>query len=540
MNRHLMPDGPRPCSQCRVERTVEEYLRKDKIWRTCNECSFKAAALRKAETAHATAATEAMDMHIAQRIARLNINKQQQFATMLHQQDFELYHQQQVEQQWLAEQWDPRITLNHILFDQEAYEPAPLELHEQRRRLTHQTQQLYDPENLFSQIENTNQGIDGGTNQGMLLDCGVSNPNFHCHLDASANAEQSNVGCNYSRFGSDSDIDYPFEFHWTPEVQEIDLDQCLVNALAAGFPALHGPGLSYNEDMPQLTPLRDLGTLELPIDYPPEYYSFGGAERVDSMLLDDPNNSYMPSNTEIPHMMEVNMLSTDPWLVPSEAFNTVAGVAQAQPEVPAKPARKPRKKSAAVNLDAYFADFDPSQDILRQPTSPKRDLTGEPLAKQLISEIGLAIRLSELHQRWRKLAMDKWFKEVATIDRLEVHQLITPWGPLSNWFTFYQIEVEPLGERYGDGSNLDWQMRLKLRAEQKLIMKSLKEQLGKTALELFQDNTKALFEVLVELTGEKDSHLMTKALNKHIRDMKAKVARDCLGDKVLYLQVHKQ
>lgn len=154
----------------------------------------------------------------------------------------------------------------------------------------------------------------------MLLDCGVSNPNFYCHFDASANAEQSNVGCNYSRFDSDPDLDYPFEFHWTPEVQKIDLDQCLVDAFAAEFPSLHDPGLSYNEDMPQLTPLRDVGALEVPIDYPPEYYSFGGAERVDSMLLDDPNNSYMPLNTENAHMMDVDMVSTDPWLVPGEAF----------------------------------------------------------------------------------------------------------------------------------------------------------------------------------------------------------------------------
>ena len=472
------------------------------------------------------------------RIAALRISQHQQFDLMIQQQESDQYQQQQFEQQ-CQQQRDHRMTLDYLLTGSGIYELSPLELYEQRRQLNHQTQQIVSSEPSQSQNQQPvayqspqselyvqsspiyppdsnqgmHQGLNQGTNQGMLPAYESLDPNFYCNLEALPNGEQT----NYSWIDSGS------------ANQDMDFKQCLENALRVEL-----AGLQHDTDVQQPTVcLFDDIDFEL------------GMGRVDSMAPEELHDPYPSSYPyiEAPATINGNMVGSYPVNAQGNFSDTTAQVLQAQREATAERAHKPHNKPAPFSIDEFFTGFNPLEDILRQPTSPKRDLTSEALAKHLISELGLAIRLSELHHRWNNNNMrksSKWFTEVDLLGRLEERGSITPWGPLSDWLVMYQTGLETILDRYGHGAKLNWQMDRKVRADKIVLSKSLREDLRCEASKLIGSNMEALFKLLVELTGQTDLKKVKTALDEQLRLMKAAVAKDCATNGVLYLNVGPQ
>ncbi|KAF1927241.1 uncharacterized protein M421DRAFT_6431 [Didymella exigua CBS 183.55] len=213
-------DGTQPYFRCRKNRSVQEYYRKGKVWKGCNERSAKDTARQQM------------------------LQLQQQYA--------ELQYQRQVEQQLRQqEQGDPRMALNFLRDNTDGYTPSSLQSNEQSRRLIHQTQHFFDPqifspasvaekpvshqnpqtELYFEPFQNhPPQSMAGVFAEDMLPEYDL---NLYCNPGSSASAHQSNFFCNYSwpNLHFDPSFESGFEFTST-EVPAIGFDQCLANASA--------------------------------------------------------------------------------------------------------------------------------------------------------------------------------------------------------------------------------------------------------------------------------------------------------------------
>lgn len=97
---------------------------------------------------------------------------------------------------------------------------------------------------------------------------------------------------------------------------------------------------------------------------------------------------------------------------------------------------------------------------------------------------------------------------------------------MSDWFAIYEAQYEDLLERFGLGSpipsinKLEWKVKYKFKAQRMVLMKSLKQELVREGKRLIHDNVKTLLEVLVDLTGQNDVHLVTVALKRKLRELK--------------------
>lgn len=224
------------------------------------------------------------------------------------------------------------------------------------------------------------QGVNRGTNQGMLPNYELLDANFHCNFEA--NGEEQ------------------FDINWLdalgPGEQALDFNECLENTLRLGLVYLQS---DYGSD--------DMASDEF--DLNPEM------DRVYSMLFEVPDglipSPIFDSYTETYGMGDVAMGSSDQTTLQEDMYQTTDGDLDipraaslvAQREARTKRVRKPRDKTPPLSLDGIFATFHSSEDILHQSNSPQHNQTGLDLVEQLISELGLALRLSGLHDRWRKM-----------------------------------------------------------------------------------------------------------------------------------------
>lgn len=517
MSQNIAPALPnKTCSTCKHSASVEDFFRKGKVWKTCNECSAKTYNQRKAETAYAEIACNNLDMGMA----GLHIGQQQQQFNLMLQlmgANQNCFYQQQFENQ-CTQQRDQRMTLEFLLADRDVYEPTPLEVYEQRRRSIHQTQQLYTPEILNSHSDQQSLTYQNSQlelsvqpfltcpvdpNQGMLPDYGLLDLNPYCNFEANGDEQTG------------SSFDNP-----DAGEKDLDFDECLANALLLGLIDLQGGNGA-----------------EQPISNEPNFDLDMDIMRSDSMFQDEPDALHLShSYAEAPGENDINMVGSIP-IMQGDTSSSISGVLQGQHQGPSKRVRKPRTEAPSFSLNMYFADFSTSEDILRQPLSPDYTLSGAALVKHLISELGLAMRLSELHRRWnynQKLA--NWFKEVDLLDRLEERGILTPWGPLSDWLVLYQNGMEELLDRYGHGSNIDWQAERKVRADKVHLSKVLKANLREEYLQLIRVNTEALFKLFIDVIGQQDLNKLKIALDKQIRLMKAAVTEDCKQNGVLRLK----
>jgi hypothetical protein len=164
-------------------------------------------------------------------------------------------------------------------------------------------------------------------------------------------------------------------------------------------------------------------------------------------------------------------------------------------------------------------------------------LTGDLLVKHLINELGLAFRLLELHQRWRKYIaynqkqIGKCMMEVELLDRLEEQRKIVPWLPLSNWLFTYQVYNEDIVDRYEEVPETNWIAKHKRKAEEMKMIKFLLGILENEGLKLIEHKKDVLTNLFAELTGRNDTLIIREVLDKQIRAMKIQVAEDCYGSK---------
>ncbi|KAJ4376610.1 hypothetical protein N0V86_006724 [Didymella sp. IMI 355093] len=443
----------------------------------------KATIRRRKETAETTLAFDQQNT-LDLRAAQMRVDQQQTVARILqlHQEYAERQHEQQFQQH--LQQAD-QACLNAIIDNRAVYEPPPLQLKEQL------------------------------------------NPNlFYPDFDALNSTEQSNSAFSYFDLGTvDFDLWVDNEFGGfddlkLPEAGIPDSDAWADHGVFDVQADSMLPPPSTGTDMPSQPCTGVLSTDDMPLAH---------IEALTSYLTDptDPITIGPRSLGIHPYAMDIDMVGSDSSVSLDYTTNTIPPFPQAQFEVSAKPARKPRKKLPIVDIDAYFADFDASEDILQQPTSSKHNLEGEALAKHLVHEIGLAARLVESQEPLLKTrSTSTFFKALKEMTDEERRGLITPWSPLSDWLTLFEIEYEDLLARYGIDTTissidkLEWQTKNKCKAEHVGLMKATKNDLANEGRILIQKNAKALLRTLVELTGQSDVHLVAVALKKKFREMK--------------------
>ena len=561
MGRTLLPAGPIPaiaiaiainkkCAKCNCMRSDEEFFRNGGMWKTCNICSAKQYAYRKSKATVKTRTTNSSvkpgPIPIEQATDPAN-SQSAQYA-----QDLEMV-QQQIEQIHFEQfsKQDPRMTVQYLLTEPHMYDPPPLELYARRQRLLQQTQQLGNPEALQTQSDrqsvfqqdtqtelfvqpipsyfmDPNQDL----NQGMLPNYELLDPNFHCNLGA--NGEE--------QFDFDLDLNIP-----GPGDQEFDFEACIANAL--DFDLQH---LEARNDVESFG-FEDIDVLDFDTVM----------QRVDSVLMGGPCSSESIFHSYSEPATDVDMVSDpfdghDLFSVPFsqevqvQEVNSVdldaqcAEPFQAQRKAPTKRTRKPRKKSQLtcnkpppISLQDYFATFDASADILRQPASPPPVETWSDKIEHHISELGHAIRLSALHKRWRNTRnRTKLLKEANVLVKLERDGLINPWGPLDDLMTLYDNGAEDiLTTNGGHGAKLDWHAAKQVELGKQRLTNSLKYDLLEKANELTKQNVAALFELFVDAFGHEHTHYRIKlALNEQVRRMEGIVADDCKKRGVMRLK----
>lgn len=237
---------------------------------------------------------------------------------------------------------------------------------------------------------------------------------------------------------------------------------------------------------------------------------FGSHSFEDSGMM-DVNNEF---NVDEIHTIRVQEAATQ---TQQEATD------QAHASIPDK---RVRQRLLPFNLDPYFADFNPSEDLLRQPASPKHDLTGEDLAKHQICELGLALRLSLLPKHWHGTKQTNWYKQIEKLDCLEESGQITAWGPLSDWLVMYENGLESILEAYPIGTELNPKMAYKVRAAKAALFRSLRESMRDEAQRLFLENKEALLKFFVERSGQAQESVRL-ALDRQVRRMKNAIEQDC-------------
>lgn len=199
---------------------------------------------------------------------------------------------------------------------------------------------------------------------------------------------------------------------------------------------------------------------------------------------------------------------------------------------PANPARKPRKLPP-VELKLYFERFDPSLDLLNQPDSPHVALTGVARFTQLLSELSLSLRLSELHRHLGRMRKKNVFmKAVSDLEKLESDNECTPWAPLSDWLLLYTNAKEEILDSFDLSKKLDKRENFSLRGQLVKLEGSVRKDLIKTAHTRLEASLEGMLELLMELTGHEKQDVQT-ALDRQIRIMKKAVAADCLANGVL-------
>lgn len=510
------------CSTCKRSALEETFFRKGKVWKTCNECSTKTHNRRKAESAYATAL---MYENLRLRIRGLCIGEpiglqngrgevQQRLAQMAERIEIERQHFEQQRQQ----QQDQRMTLEYLLAD-DLYDPAPLELYEQRRQFLHQAQQLNVQGSLQSpsnQQPVTYQNLqpelfqesfltypmdpNQGTNQGMLPDYEPLDPNLY--FDFGADDEQQ-AGCSWIDLTGPGD-------------QEIHFEECLANALRADLQLDDGFQQSSFDELDELFDI--------------------GMNRADSMFTKGPDDPFLTPDYTVEAASDVDMVDSVPIIAQEDVSESNANDGLGERKTPAKRVRKPRNKSPPFSLNEYFTDFNASADILRQPVSPDHDLTGAALNTHLISELVLAVRLAQMHRRWSKMKQIKWLKEVNVLVNLENKGTITPWGPLSDWLTLYELDMEDILDKYGHDKNLDWQAKTEVKVDMKRFAISFKAELRRKANELIEQNMTALLKLFWEGSGLGE-RMVKIELNKQLRFLEEAVVQDCQNNGVLRLKL---
>jgi hypothetical protein len=267
-----------------------------------------------------------------------------------------------------------------------------------------------------------------------------------------------------------------------------------------------------------------------------------GMDRVDLMffggldsLVSSPIFGFY---TETYGMGDVATGGSDPTTLQEDMYHTTAGdldnplaaALEAQREARIKRVRKPRDKTQPVSLGDIFAVFHSSKDIPHQPSSPQHNLCGLDLVEQLISELELALRLSELHDRWRKMRRTKYLKDVDVLVGLKNKGRTIPWGPLSDSLTLYELDLQDTIDKHGHNAELDWQAKRKVKVDKALLAKSVKADLRQKASELTEKNIAALLELFVNEFGHVHSENRVKnELNRQLRMMKGAIAEDCVG-----------
>lgn len=222
----------RQCSRCRSVLYPEHFFRRNKVWKTCNNCSAKDAAWRKQEARNASTAfgqQATLDQHLAD--SRINQDLQA-FDLLLQQSDSGCFHQAQADQQWKVHQ-NPGVALGFLLNDSELYNPSPLKVSEQQQRVKHETQHLFHQQALtpgttfegpisgqttqpelyiepFLTYDVTaGKAMDGSADT--LVGFGGMNPNFYCDLYDPTGSDQQDVGCDYGWHDFDPDFDLDFD-----------------------------------------------------------------------------------------------------------------------------------------------------------------------------------------------------------------------------------------------------------------------------------------------------------------------------------------
>lgn len=466
------------CSNCRISAPEEGFSRRDKVWKTCNECANKATNRRKAEYDN-----------LRQRMEGLSIGQRQLPPMPEH------IHlgRRQLQQSGLQEQLpDQRMTVEYLLNDPDPYEPTPLELHEQRRRLAQPSPSLPVHPNLET-----------------LPPYEMLDPNI------------------YSPFGTGGDENLYSSWPDIPGLddQELNFDECLANALQGDMQ----PGQGYGQP-----------SLEFE-------YADNGFLQADSLfpmdLMNDRHFRYEPLPDGFDAMMDVNMANFDQAAAQENGPRVTAEDVQALCEAAFLssnqiPDREPHPELAPYSLDHIFTGFNASEDILRQPVTSihAQNLTGETLAKHLISEFGLAVRLSEVYRRWRPMKQAKFLKEVNVLVSLEAKNAITPWGPLSDWLTLYETCLEEILDHYGENKTLDWKIKRELQLCKKRMERKIKTSLRLLALELIDRNTDALLKLILEGSKHPECKVKT-ALKRQLRSVQTAIARDCAENGVLRLKM---
>ncbi|KAF1364583.1 hypothetical protein EJ07DRAFT_151841 [Lizonia empirigonia] len=499
------------CSNCRNSAPEEGFFRRGKVWKTCNECANKASNRRKAEYDN-----------LRQRMEGLSIEQRQVPPMPEH---IHLGRRQLQQQFGLQEQLpDQRMTVEYLLNDPDPYEPTPLELHEQRRRRISHTQQFFESESL--QVPPEQQLLHHQDLEPELFAQPSPSVPVHPSLETLPQYEMLDPNI-YSHFGIDGEENLHSSWSDIPGLddQELDFDECLANALQGDMQRGQGygqPSLEFE--------YADNGILQADSLFPMD-------------LMNDRQVRYEPLPNGFDATMDVNMANFDQAAAQENGPQITAGDVQALCEASFLsgnqiPDREPHPELAPYSLHHIFTDFNASEDILRQPATPihAQDLTGEALAKHLISEFGLAVRLSEMYRRWRLMKQAKFLKEVNVLVSLEAKDTITPWGPLSDWLTLYETELEEILDQYGENKTLDWKMKRELQLCKKRLERKIKTALRLSALELIDQNTDALLKLFLEGSKHPERKVKTE-LKRQLRIVQTEIARDCADNGVLRLKM---
>ncbi|KAF3050029.1 hypothetical protein E8E11_003501 [Didymella keratinophila] len=368
-----------------------------------------------------------------------------------------------------------------------------------------------------------------GIEQGMWPDSGLMDPNFYCNLYAPAHTMQQESACDYTYYDLGVDLNGEADLGEAGYTEDIDIYRKSWNAYAADdIPPV--PEAVVFDEGEGIAPTQPLN-------------------RSYSMVAGRPNEVY----TDPPHQfptgtpLDVDMVDADTLPTLEDSFDRndavpVGAVTHSQTEAPVQLARKSRNMFATVNLDGYFADYFPTQDLLRQPLSVESDLTGDLLVKDLINELGLAFRLPELHQHWRKWVAPKQIGrcllEVKLLDRLDEQCISVAWLPLSNWLFAYQAYNEDIVDRYKGVPKTEWISMHRRKAEEISMTKSLLDILENENQKVIEDKHNILTNLFVELAGQNDTSVVKKAFDKQLRAMKKQVAEDCYRNNVLIALEH--
>ncbi|KAG9200918.1 hypothetical protein G6514_006480 [Epicoccum nigrum] len=201
-------------------------------------------------------------------------------------------------------------------------------------------------------------------------------------------------------------------------------------------------------------------------------------------------------------------------------------------------------KPAPLSFSSFFTTFNPTQDLMQQPSSPRLGLTGEARATHLIAEYGLAVRLQALYHRWSghdhrgNGQLHQFFTELYAIHQMEVKHNFTPWLPFSGWLVIYEQEFNDFATDYELFAHMSWQSKRHCQARKLRLSRSLKSDLRDTFKEQMASSEQELRKLLVELTGRSEKEV-GGALRKELLTVQQTVKNDCAAKGILLIPVNK-